>query len=116
MEQQSEEKTKQKKKLIDWLKDYVLNDISPAENYFEIVSQRRPYLRRWQWYISVCLQLLLFGTFIFAMVWASGQCLSVGFEELNKSCDQCLARCNTMNKSSIFFGETNMITATTMPT
>lgn len=87
------EETKPKRKKLDWLKDYVINDVSPAETWFDHIVKRRPHLRRWQWYISIMIEISFFAFLILAMKYGADQCIFSGLEQLNKSCEICLNSC-----------------------
>jgi len=84
---------KKKNTFIEWMKDYAVNDVSPAENWFDHICKRRPHLKRWQWYISICIEITFFILLISLMKWGADKCLISGLEELNKSCEMCLKQC-----------------------
>lgn len=88
-----EQPEKKKGKFIDWMKDYIYNDVSPAENWFDHICKRRPHLKRWQWYISLCIDIAFFALLIYVMKYGADVCLVSGLEQLNQSCDVCIKQC-----------------------
>jgi hypothetical protein len=87
------EPEKKKNTFVAWMKDYIINDVSPAENWFDHICKRRPHLKRYQWYISLCIDIAFFIFLIYAMKWGADKCLVSGLEQLSQSCDVCLKQC-----------------------
>ena len=84
------------------------------ETILEFFVKKSDWMKKWQWYISVALDIGFYVLMIYLFLLTKDMCLASGQEQLATNCDKCLATCNNetirfhnINETTGGYGHTN---------
>jgi hypothetical protein len=84
------------------------------QTILEFFVKKSDWMKKWQWYISVALDIGFYVLMIYLFLLTKDLCLASGQEQLATSCDKCLATCHNetigfhnINETTGGYGHTN---------